>query len=362
MNKHRRSSFGRVFLAFITIVIALSAVGCSSKKPLAQAKHKIDELRELFSGEKPLIQAEPVTKSSFLLNTVVTITLYDTTDASIIDQAFALCEEYEYKISRTIEESQISIMNNRAPEETVFDLEADMEDLLARSLYYSQISQGAFEMTIAPLSSLWDFTGENPSVPSEEEIQKRLSAVDYHNIVIERGQIKFLSPDTKIDLGAIAKGWIADRLKSFLLEKGVESAVINLGGNVLCVGKKPDGSPFKIGVQKPFEKRNETVGVLDIDGLSVVSSGVYERHFIKDGVNYHHLLDPATGYPFDNGLVSVTIISKESVDGDGLSTTCFALGIEKGIELLDSLPDTYGIFITEDGTLHFSEGARDLMK
>lgn len=342
MKQYKTSFFKRSCLVFTVISAALWMSGCS--------------------GERPLTGKEPVSKSAFLLNTVVTITLYDTTDTSIIDQAFALCEEFEGKISRTIADSQISIMNNRNPDETVFDLEEDLEDLLSKSLYYSQMSEGVFEMTIAPLSSLWDFTGENPSVPPAQEIESRLSAVDYHNIVMEEGQIKFLSPDTKIDLGAIAKGWIADQLKTFLLEKGVKSAVINLGGNVLCVGSKPDGTPFKIGVQKPFEKRNETIGVLDIDDLSVVSSGVYERYFIEDGINYHHLLDPNTGYPFDNGLISVTIISKESVDGDGLSTVCFGLGVEKGIELLDTIPDTYGIFIMEDGTLHFSEGARDLMK
>ena len=171
----------------------------------------------------------------------------------------------------------------------------------------------------------------------------------------------FANDETTIDLGAIAKGYIADRIKDYLKEEKVESAVINLGGNVLCLGERPDGTPFQIGLQKPFASHTETVGVAGVRDLSVVSSGVYERHFIKDGVNYHHILDPSTGYPYENGLVQVTILSPQSVDGDGLSTTAFALGLEKGTELLESMEDVYGIFITEDGELHFTEGAEDFI-
>ena len=150
-------------------------------------------------------------------------------------------------------------------------------------------------------------------------------------------------------------------MKAYLKEKGVNSAVINLGGNVLCVGSRPDGSPFKIGLQKPYATHTETVAALDITDMSVVSSGVYERHFIKDGVNYHHILDPSTGYPYENGLIQVSIISPLSVDGDGLSTTCFALGLEKGMELIDGMDGIYAVFMTEDGTLHYTEGAEGFL-
>ena len=158
-----------------------------------------------------------------------------------------------------------------------------------------------------------------------------------------------------INLGAIAKGYIADKMKDYLLEEGVESAIIDLGGNVLCVGQRPDGSPFRIGVQMPFADRSETAAVMEISDKSVVSSGIYERYFEQDGVLYHHILNPSTGYPYENDLVSVTIISDESVDGDGLSTTCFALGLDKGMELINSLPDVQAVFITEDYQLHYSE-------
>ena len=171
--------------------------------------------------------------------------------------------------------------------------------------------------------------------------------------------VTLTDPEAAIDLGGIAKGYIADRIKDYLVSQGVKSAIIDLGGNILCVGKRPDGEPFRIGIQRPFADRSETAAIVEIDGKSVVSSGIYERYFEKDGVLYHHILNPDTGYPYDNGLVSVTIISDESVDGDGLSTSCFALGLEKGMELIDSLPDVYAVFITEDGQLHFSEGFED---
>ncbi len=180
-----------------------------------------------------------------------------------------------------------------------------------------------------------------------------MKKVGYQNLKLEDDTLTFLSPDSSIDLGAIAKGYIADRMKDYLLEKGVKSAVINLGGNVLCVGKKPDGSPFKIGLQKPYADRNETIETLNIEDMSVVSSGVYERHFEKDGVNYHHILNPRDGFPYENGLVSVTILSKLSVDGDALSTTCFSMGLEKGMELLNSMDDVYGVYYRGwQGTLH----------
>ena len=182
-----------------------------------------------------------------------------------------------------------------------------------------------------------------------------------HNLVLSGNTLTFLSPDTTIDLGAIAKGYIADRIKDQLLNAGVKSAIINLGGNVLCVGEKPDGSKFHIGLQKPFADRDETFEVLGINDLSVVTSGVYERHFEIDGKNYHHILNPKTGYPYDNGLISVTILSKESVDGDGLSTTCFSLGLEKGLELANSLDGIYACFIDEDYNVYYSDGMENFI-
>ena len=313
------------------------------------------------SAKDPFWKDTPISKQAFLLNTIVTIQIYDSQDASIIDDAFLKCQEYERIFSRTLADSEIRLLNERPSSETSIQVSEDVRRLLEKGLYYSSLSDGAFDITVEPLTSLWDFTSGSAVVPDPAKIQAALPAVDYRQLTLEGNRLIFHSPDTKLDLGAIAKGYIADRLKEYLQERGVQSAMINLGGNVLCVGAKPDGSPFRIGIQKPFEDRNETVATVDITDLSVVSSGVYERHFVKDGVNYHHLLDPKTGLPYDNGLISVTIICQDSVDGDGLSTTCFALGLDKGMELVDSLEGVSAIFITDDYELHYSEGARELL-
>lgn len=297
---------------------------------------------------------DKIQKSSFKLNTIITITLYGTQDESIIDGAFAVCDEYENLLSRTKGSSEIYQLNHSS--NNSFIVSDDTLELLQRGLDYCRISNGAFDLSVEPLTSLWNFGSEQQRLPKSQEIKNALSHVGYEGIKIDGNTVTFTNDDMGIDLGAIAKGYIADKIKDYLLEQGVTSATINLGGNVLLVGKKPDGSPFRIGIQKPFEDRNETIAVMELNDVSVVSSGIYERYFEEDGVQYHHILNPSTGYPYDNNLLSVTIISKESTDGDALSTTCFALGLEKGLELIESMEDTYAVFITKDDTLHYSKG------
>lgn len=306
-------------------------------------------------------QTEPISRSDFLLNTFVTVTLYDSGDEAILEQCMALCREYENRFSKTISSSEIYRLNHRKPGEDTFTLTKDTADLIREGLYYSRISDGAFDITVEPLSSLWNFTDGKKIVPPPEAIQEAAGRVDFKNLSLEGDVLTFLSPDTTLDLGSIAKGFIADRLKEYLVGKNVNSAIINLGGNVLCIGERPDGAPFRIGLQKPFEGRNEIISNLGINDLSVVSSGVYERYFMENGINYHHLLNPRTGYPYDNGLIAVTIVSPRSVDGDALSTTCFSLGLEKGLELVNSMDNIYGFFITEDYEIHYSDGAEQLV-
>ena len=217
--------------------------------------------------------ADPVSRSSFLLNTFITVTLYDTQDEKLLDGCIQLCSDYEKLLSKTMEGSEIYRMNHRQPGDRVFTVSEKTARVLAKGLEYSRISGGAFDITIEPLSSLWDFTAKDPRVPAAKEIQKDLPKVGYQNILLEGDQVTFLNDDTTIDLGAIAKGYIADEMKAYLEENGVKSAVINLGGNILCVGGLPGGRPFKIGLQKPYATHTETVAALKITGMSVVSSG-----------------------------------------------------------------------------------------
>ena len=221
----------------------------------------------------------PIQKTDFLLNTFVDIKIYDSNDTSILDDAIAICKDYEAQFSRTIESSEIYQLNHRTPDQNTFTLSADTAELLSTALKYCNLSDGTFDITVEPVSSLWDFTSDEARIPDPDAISSAINHVGYENIILEETTLTFLSPETSIDLGAIAKGYIADKIRDHLIESGVESAIINLGGNVLCIGSKPDGSPFKIGLQKPFAETSETFATIAINDLSVVTSGVYERHF-----------------------------------------------------------------------------------
>lgn len=302
--------------------------------------------------------AAPISDTAFKLNTVVTVTLYDCTDKNLLAEAIHLCDKYENLFSRTLPTSELYQLNHGLlPQENgFFCISPEMTELLTTALTYCEKSNGAFDITIGPVSALWDFTSKEKVVPSDDEISAVLPLVDYRKVIVKENRVRFLQEGMQLDLGAIAKGYIADKLKEFLLNHGVKSAVINLGGNVLCVGGKPDGTAFEIGIQKPFANRSETVSSISVQDKSVVSSGIYERSFEKDGKFYHHLLNPKTGYPYENSLVSVTILSEKSVDGDGLSTACFSLGLQEGMKFIEALPDTEAVFITEDYKLHYSSG------
>lgn len=311
------------------------------------------------SGKKEEPEAS---RLSYALNTEIQIDLYGTetgTDYTeeeydeILTECLNICNEYEQKLSRTVEDSEISVLNLQKEA----DLSEDTMELLKKGLYYSEISDGAFDIAIEPISSLWDFSSGEGTVPDAALIDSRLSQVDYHNIQIEGNHIS-LGEGMGIDLGAIAKGYIADQIKSYLAEKKINSATINLGGNVLCIGKKPSGSEFGIGIRDP-QNTAGVKAVVYVDDQSVVTSGTYERYIVQDGKTYHHILNPKTGYSYENELDSVTIISDTSVDGDGLSTTCFALGLEEGLKLIDSMDSAWAMLIDRDGNITYSEGFQE---
>lgn len=301
---------------------------------------------------------EPITVTDFKLNTYVSISGYSasaTTD--ILTEALNLCDYYELMFSRTLKDSTLYKVNHHM----ITEIPVELATLIDYGIHYSQVSNGAFDLTIGSVSQLWDFTADNPTVPSAEDIANALQYVDYTKISLapvgENSEMYNISiPEgTVIDLGAIAKGYIADRIKDFLLANGVDSAVINLGGNVLCVGSKPSGADFNIGIKKPFSN-NEYISILESSDHSLVSSGTYERYFYQDGTFYHHILNPKTGYPYNSNLTGVTIISEDSVTGDCLSTTCFALGLDEGMALIEATDNVEAIFITADQELHYSSG------
>lgn len=305
-------------------------------------------------------QLTPLSDQQFCLDTIVQITLYDSNSTDILNHCFDICNEFELIFSATNQKSELYKINhseNKLQEQTISD---DLYQVIKAGLEYSQLSNGSFDITIGSISSLWDFKAETPVLPDQNLIQANLQNVSYQNIKLTQNKITYLNKETMIDLGAIAKGYIADKIKEYLLEENVKSALINLGGNVLCVGNK-DNEKFTIGLTDPLET-SQSILTLEIDDLSIVTSGTYQRYFELDGKQYHHILNPHTGYSYENDLSSVTIISKTSLQGDALSTVCFSLGKEKGIELLNSMDDVYGCFIDNNNEISYSNDFEDYIK
>lgn len=305
-------------------------------------------------------QSDFISDKQFCLDTIVEITLYDCKSRDILEHCFELCQKYELVFSSTNEDSELYKINHsdhKLQEQTISD---DLYKVINEGLKYSEMSNGQFDITIGSISSLWDFKSSNPEIPNQNEIEANLQNVSYKYIQLSKNKITYLNEHTMIDLGAIAKGYIADQIKNYLLNEGVHSALINLGGNILCVGNKLN-EKFLIGLTDP-EDTDQSILSLQIDDMSIVTSGTYQRYFEANGQIYHHILNPKTGYSYNNGLTSVTIISQKSIQGDALSTVCFALGKEKGIELLNSLDHVSGCFIDDHNQISYSNGFKKYIK
>lgn len=309
-----------------------------------------------------------VSKTDFYFHTIIKITLYGTRDEAPIDECFALAKKFEELFSTSIETSEISQINSLAGTGEYTPVSQETLELLQAGIHYGKLSDGKFDITVGALSSLWniseisstlesDTNETNASViPDKNEIVNLLFHVDYNKIHIDGNKVYLEDPDAQIDLGGIAKGYAADKMKAYLNQKGYTEGIINLGGNVLTLGEKTSQEPYSIGIQKPFSATGEVLGVVKTQDSSVVTSGIYERYYRVDEKIYHHILDLDTGYPCDNGLYEVTIISSSSMDGDALSTTCFALGLEAGMQLIESIENAEAIFVTDDLKILTSSG------
>ncbi len=279
----------------------------------------------------------PVSKADFCLDTVVSIAIYDRIpeqeSGELLEQCFGEIRRYEDLFSAEKEGSDVSLINDSHGKEV--KVSSETAELIDIALQYSEESHGAFDITIRPVSVLWDFKSGKGVPPDKEDIEEALKHVGYEHVILNKADctVRLDDPEAGIDLGGIAKGYIADRIKDFLKEKGINSAIINLGGNVLLVGSKPDGSDFKVGIEKPFSD-GEMIDELALSDCSVVTSGNYERYFYYDDKLYHHILDTSTGYPAESGLNGITVVSERSVDGDALSTACFCLSHDGAEELL----------------------------
>ena len=297
-------------------------------------------------------EPEELAMTEIYFDTVVQIRIQGGTP-EMLETCKEMCSYYEGLLSKEIPTSEISRVN--ASPEVAVEVSPETAGLIRQGLYYGELSDGNFDVTIAPVSDLWNFHDtQNPSIPSKEARESARVLVNYKNVLIEGNEVTLLVPGMKLDLGGIAKGYIADRLKEYLVGEGVEHGYINLGGNVLLIGKKYDGSNYRIGIQRPFDKSGQAITSVEAADCSIVSSGIDQRYFEKDGKLYHHILNPETGMPFENDLLQVTVISDDSVSGDALSTCCFALGLEEGTKLIESLENVEAVFITKDYELHYA--------
>lgn len=300
------------------------------------------------------------THSEGALGTTCSITVYAGNDLEIVKELFPLVHEIENRLSVKKEESEISRINSAAGRNPV-KVSGETLEIIRRGLRYSGESGGGFDITVEPLVSLWGIGTEKAGVPGGMEIEGALSLVDYREVVVnEKDSMVYLpKPGMGIDLGAIAKGWAIDRIISALKDRGVSRVLLNFGGNVFTAGKKEDGSLWRIGVQDPWDPKGNYIGIIQTFDTAVATSGKYERFFIEGEKRYHHLLDTKAGWPIENGVASVTIVSPDATEADALSTMVFALGIPEGYALLLRNPTAEGIIVLEDRRVYVTPGLRE---
>lgn len=314
--------FMKNFSLVLTVLLLISLCGCSS----ADA-----------SGE-----------TRFMLDTVVTVNA----DCSekIINSAFLKISDFEELLSATKENSDVSRLNIASPSGEFIAVSEDTLKIIDRCAHFSEISGGKFDITVRPLTKLWDF--KNKTVPSNREISEALRRVGYGSIEEKNGKISLHGAE--IDLGAAAKGYIADKTAEFLKARGAKSAVINLGGNIVCFGKE-----MRIAIKKPFSE-SEYSGYLNISDRSVVTSGIYERYFEKSGELYHHIIDPKTGRPADTDISGATVISPSSLDADILSTCCVLLGSGDAMKLIEETSYAEAVIIKKNGDILYTSGLKKI--
>ena len=311
--------------------------------------------------------AKPHVQTGFAFDTAVSISYYDNKDSVAVSETMGRLEYYEKIFSRTLEGSELHEINARLAEaaaEGLYDVRVPLSGLMYRALYlaldYAEITDGAFDPTLGKLLELYNFSGTEHTVPTAEEREEILSHCGWQKLELAPSsdtaypyQLTVADPGIVIDLGGMAKGFIADCLKQELQQGGVSSAIINLGGNILVIGSKPDGSPYGIGVLKPEAGSSEYLTSFKIRDASAVTSGSYQRFFEKDGVTYHHILDPATGLPVESGLKSVTVVTESSAVADLLSTALFVMGEAKAAAFLENCSNIKVFFI--DNNMNISE-------
>ena len=311
----------------------------------------------LLASCKPAVRKE--SRTVFALGTVCSIQLFTEKPQSKADTVLQICtrrlEELERHLSANAEISTL-IDINKASGVSAVNVPADIYPLFERAMFFAEKTDGAFNPVIGGVVKLWNIGFENARKPEDRAIRDALSRTGYKDVQLTGTAVFLKKAGMKLDLGAIAKGFAADELTRIVRQAGIAHAVIDIGGTISAVGKRPDGKRWNIGIRDPRVQQGQPVISAAIESCSISTSGSYERYFEQDGVRYHHIIDPATGYPVRNNMIAVSVFSDSATDADALSTACFVLGYEKAVKLLAELPDTEALFIFDDNSVRTTAG------
>ena len=346
-------------LLLITVTVLAS---CGKQKGKTEGSGILEPISKEMSSQS-LSKASDLEKSEaseseiFALDTAITLKVYGSKRVVVLNKLEYKINELDDILSTGKETSEVSRLNRSG--EAV--LSPTVANLVKRSLDIYKKTDGLFDITIYPLMELWGFPTKNYRVPSEKEIEEKLKLVGSDKIDFneETRKISFKNKGMEIDFGGIGKGYITDELVKILTDEKVESAIINLGGNVFCFRKKPDGSLWNIAIRDPNEP-DKYMAAIRLEDSAVITSGGYERYFEENGIIYHHILDPRTGKPSESGLKSVSIISKDGTLADALSTSLFIMGEEKAVKYWKENGSNFDILLmTNDNRLIVSAGIKD---
>lgn len=304
-------------------------------------------------------RTEAHTSLGFAMSTVISQTAYGTSAEKGMQQVESRLAQLEEELSLFKDSSEIAKINASAGLQPQ-SVNRETFLLLQQALKLSAVSDGFFQITVAPLTQLWGITTENPHVPSSEELEATLPLIQDSDVVLdEQAQTVYLPrAGQAIDLGGIAKGYACDEIRKTLLQSGVESAVVSIGGNVCAVGTQPNGTPFRIGFRDPAGTEQSYIASFELTDEVVAVSGGYERWFEENGKKYHHILDPHTGYPAESDIVSVGVVSPNGAVADFWSTTLFCWGKERTLEWMKTAEEEI-LLLDDQGTLYVSSGLRE---
>lgn len=307
-----------------------------------------------ITGKHEKVEA---TKNSYVLGTLISLRAFGNKAEKAVNEAIEKLNDIDDKMSVFKEESDISKINSKAGV-TPQAVSKDTYFVVKNAVEYSQILEGTFDPTIRPLVKLWNIGNDKETIPKKAKIEEALKLVNYNDVILDESNCTIMLKNKyqALDIGGIAKGFAADEVRDIFHKQKVKSALIDLGGNIFALGSKDDGTPWRVGIQNPFESRGDFVGILSVKDKSIVTSGNYERYFMKDGQRFHHIIDPKTGYPSQSKIISATIISDNSIDGDGLSTGVYILGINKALKIIEAIEGIDAIFITEDKKVYTTSG------